>query len=103
MKEFFESCNVCVQTKNPHHHPHGLLQPLLIPTSLWFLISMDFITNRPPSNSYDSILMVVNCLTKMHFIPYTKTTNGERTTKLFFNYVFQYHGLLKGVIFYCGP
>jgi hypothetical protein len=50
----------------------------------WFSISMDFITNLPPSNFYDSILVVVDCLTKMvHFIPCTKTIIGEGLAKLF--------------------
>jgi hypothetical protein len=45
---------------------------------------MDFITNLPPFNFYDSILVVVDCLTKMvHFIPCTKTIIGEGLAKLF--------------------
>jgi hypothetical protein len=98
------SCNVCAQIKNPHHHLHGLLQPFPIPTSMWSSISMDFIIDLPPFSFYDSILVVVDCLTKMfHFIPYTKIIIGEGTSKLFFNHVFWYHGLLKDIIVHCGP
>jgi hypothetical protein len=65
---------------------------------------MDFITNLPLSNSYDSILMVMDRLTKMaHFIPYTKTIIGKGTTKLFLDHVVQYCGLLKDIICDCGP
>jgi hypothetical protein len=64
---------------------------------------MDFITNLSPSYSYDSILVVVDYLTKMiHFIPYTKTIINERTTMSFLDHVFQYHGLPNDIIFYCG-
>ncbi len=48
MKEFVGSCDVCIRAKNPCHCPDGLLEPLLIPTSLWSSISMDFITDLPP-------------------------------------------------------
>jgi hypothetical protein len=61
---------------------------------------MDFITNLPPFNAYDSILVTVNHLTKMvHFILCTKTIASEGTTKLFLDDVFQYHGLPKNIIF----
>ncbi len=104
MKEFIKSCDVCAQTKNLCYYLHDLLQPLLIPTSIWSSISKDFITNLSPFNSYDSILVVVDHLTKMvHFIPCTKTITDEITTKLFFDHVFQYHGLLEDIIFDHGP
>jgi hypothetical protein len=81
VKEFVGSCDVCARTKNPHHHPHGLLKPLLIPTSPWSSISVDFITNLPLFNSYDSILVVVDRLTKMvHFIMCTKIITSKQTT-----------------------
>ncbi len=96
VKEFVGSCNVYVRIKNLHHCPHGFLQPLSITTSPWFSISMDFITIFTPSSSYDSILVVVDCLTKMvHFSLCTKIIISKRTTKLVFNHVFLYHGLLK--------
>jgi hypothetical protein len=62
------------------------------------------ITDLPPFNSYDSILVVVDHLTKMvHFISCTKTITNKGTTKLFFDHVFQYHGLPKGIILNCEP
>jgi hypothetical protein len=61
---------------------------------------MDFIIDLPPSSSYDSILVMVDHLTKMvHFILCTKIIIGEGTTKLFLDYVFQYHGLPKDIIY----
>ncbi len=93
VKEFVGSC-VCVRVKNLHHHPHELLQPLPIPFTPWFSISMDFIIDLPLSNSFDSTSMVVDYLTNMaHFIPCNKSIFGARTTKLFLNHVFWYHGL----------
>jgi len=46
---------------------------------------MDFITDFPFYNSYDSILVVVDYLTKMvHFIMCIKTITDKRMTKLFY-------------------
>jgi hypothetical protein len=84
VKEFVKSCDVCVWAKNLRHHLHGFLQPLLILASPWSSISMNFIIDLPPSNSYDSILVVVDHLMKMtHFISCTKTITSEGTSKFF--------------------
>jgi hypothetical protein len=100
VKKFVKSCDVCVLANNPHHRLHGLLQPLPISTSPWFSISMDFITNLPPSSSNDSILVVVDYLMKMvHFIMCIKTITSKGMAKLFFDHVFQYHGLHKNIIY----
>jgi hypothetical protein len=65
---------------------------------------MDFITNLPLSNFYDSIVVVVDRLIKMvHFIPCNKIIIGKRMVKLFLNHVFQYHGLPENIIYDCGP
>jgi hypothetical protein len=89
VKEFFGSCNVCAQTKNPRRCFHGLFQPLSICASLWYLIFMGFITDLVPFSFYDSTLVVVGHLTKMvHFIACTKTITNEGTTKLFLDHVF---------------
>jgi hypothetical protein len=58
----------------------------------------------PPSNSFNSILVVVDRLTKMvHFIPCNKTIISKKIAKLFLNHVFQYHGLLEDIVFNRGP
>jgi hypothetical protein len=73
-------------------------------TSPWFSISMDIIMNLPHSKSYNSILVMVGHVTKMvHFIFYNQTRISEKITKLIFYHVFQYHGLLKNIIFDHGP
>ncbi len=84
VKEFVGSCDICACTKNPHHHLHGPLEPLLVHVFPWFSISMDFIMGLQRTNFFDSILVVVHCLTKMaHFIPCNKSITSEKTVKLF--------------------
>jgi hypothetical protein len=64
---------------------------------------MDFIMDLPQSNSFDSILVVVDHFMKMaHFIPCNKSIIGGKN-KLFLNHVFCYHGLPENIIYNCGP
>ena len=99
VKEFVLSCDICSRSKNPRHRPYGLLQPLPIPHRPWSSVSMDFITDLPPSNSFDSIFVVVDRLTKMaHFIPCKKTSSSEDTARLFLDNVYRYHGLPDDIV-----
>jgi len=53
--------------------------PNSIPEKVWTYISADFITKLPLAQGYDSILVVVDRLTKMvHFVPTTERTSTER-------------------------
>lgn len=59
---------------------------------------MDFITDLPPLESFDLIYVVVNQLTKMtYFIPSKKIITGEKTTILFLDNIYRYHGLLDDI------
>lgn len=99
VKDFVVLCDICSRSKNPWHRPYGLLQPLPIPRRPWFLVSMDFIMDLPPSNSYDSIFVIVDRLTKMaHFVPCKKTSSSEDTARLFFDNVYRDHGLPDDII-----
>jgi hypothetical protein len=59
-----------------HRYPVGLVQPLSIPENKWEVITMDFIAGLPKmNNQHDSIMVVVEKLTKdAHFVP-MKTTH----------------------------
>jgi hypothetical protein len=99
VKEFVSSCDICSRSKNPRHRPYGLLQPLPIPHRPWSSVSMDFITDLPPSNSFDSIFVVVDRFTKMaHFIPCKKTSSSKDTARFFLDNVYRYHGLPDDIV-----
>ena len=65
---------------------------------------MDFITKLPLAHKYDSILVVVNRLTKMvYFIPIIKKTLAEGLARLFRDNVWKLHGLSESIISDRGP
>jgi hypothetical protein len=71
--EYCKDCLVCRKSTPARHKPHSLLAPLPPLSRPWEEVTMDFITELPPSKFagvvYDAILVVVCRLTKMaHYI-----------------------------------
>jgi len=82
----------------------GKLMPNSIPEKPWMHILVDFITKLPLAQGYDSILVVVDRLTKMvHFIPTTEKTSAEGLARLFRDNVWKLHGLPESIISDRGP
>jgi len=78
--------------------------PNSIPEKSWTHISADFITKLPLGQGYDSILVVVDWLTKMvHFIPTIEKTSAEGLARLFRDNVWKLHGLPESIILDRGP
>ncbi|MBW0544371.1 hypothetical protein O181_084086 [Austropuccinia psidii MF-1] len=70
IKDYVSSCQQPSRNKNINHKNFGLLKTLPIPNGPWICLSMDFITQLPLSNSWDSILVIVDRFSKMAvFIP----------------------------------
>jgi len=104
VKRYVEGCNACQRNKNRTEQPAGKLMPNSIPEKPWTHISADFITKLPLAQGYDSILVVVDRLTKMvHFISTTEKTLAEGLARLFRDNVWKLHGLPKSIISDRGP
>ncbi|KAJ1587919.1 hypothetical protein NDA12_001953 [Ustilago hordei] len=91
--DYVASCPVCAKYKAPRHHPYGLLQPLATPDRPWGSISLDFIEGLPPlkkydSKTYDSILVIVDRLTKFAILaPTHKTVTAKQTAVLLYGHM----------------
>lgn len=99
VKDYVISCEVCAQAKPEHCRLLGLLQPLPVPNHAWHTISLDFIEGLPKSKSFDTILVIVDKLTKYaHFLclsdPYTTLSIAQ----LFLANVYKLHGMLSVII-----
>ena len=75
-----------------------------IPEKPWVHISADFIMKLPLAQGYNSILVVVDRLTKIvYFIPTTEKMLAEGLAKLFRDNVWKLHGLPESIISDRGP
>jgi RNase H-like domain found in reverse transcriptase/Reverse transcriptase (RNA-dependent DNA polymerase)/Integrase zinc binding domain/Integrase core domain/Chromo (CHRromatin Organisation MOdifier) domain/Retroviral aspartyl protease len=91
--DYVKSCDRCARTKTLRQAPYGYLKSLPIPERPWSSISMDFIEELPASGGFDSILVVVDRLTKMaHFLPCQKSMSAEQLAKLYVEHIFRLHG-----------
>jgi hypothetical protein len=104
IKSYVSTCDVCNRAKSNCHKPYGLLQPLPVPDRPWSSTSLDFITDLPLVDDFDSVLVVVDRFSKMaHFIPCAKTITGAQTAKLFLDQVVRLHGLPDNIVSDRGP
>ena len=94
VKKFVVSCDICQKAKPRKHAPVGLLQPIPIPERPFEVVSMDVITELPDSAGFNSILVIVDKLTKFAiFLPTHNTVNEEGTAKLFFENIVCSYGI----------
>ena len=99
MERYVRSCDACQRNKVVRHAPFGLLSPLPIPTRPWLSVSLDWITDLPPSHYHDAVLVVVDCLTKQAiFIPTTKSMDAPDVATLFVQHVVRVHGLPQTLV-----
>ena len=103
VREYIASCDVCQRTKTKRHRPFGELQSLPVPERPWQEISMDFITDLPPSKRYEdtfnAILVVIDRFTKYaRYIPCRKTINAEALASILIDGIFRDFGLPDGIV-----
>lgn len=60
---------------------------------------MDFISGLPKSKGFDTILVVVDCLSKYaHFCPLTHLYTTKRVAKLFVKEIIRLHGVPTSIV-----
>ena len=76
-----------------------MLQPKEVPDQPWKLIEMDFIMDLPISDGYDTILVIIDRLTKMsHFIPCKKNMDTGQFATVFLKEIIRLHCIPRDVI-----
>jgi len=104
VKQYVEEYDSCQRNKNCTEQLVSKLMPNLIPERPWMHILADFITKLPLAQGYNSILVVVDQLTKIvYFIPTMEKTLAEGLARLFRDNVWKLHGLSKSIILDRGP
>lgn len=100
IQKYVSSCFECQTNKNANTVRQGLLQPHEIPGRTWELITKDFVTGFPTTDSgYDCVVVVVEKLSKrIIFIPIKKTVKTPEFVCLFIYHVFSKHGMPKKII-----
>ncbi|MBW0519406.1 hypothetical protein O181_059121 [Austropuccinia psidii MF-1] len=99
IKYYVSFCQQCTRNKNVNHKKFGLLKPLPIPNGPWICLSMDFITQLPLSNSFDSILVIVDRFSKMGiFIPTMSSITLLDLAHLFIKNILSKHGLPSSIL-----
>lgn len=93
MEMYVLSCPLCAQHKTLTGPPTGLLQRLPVPNRPWSHITMDFITDLPPSKGN------ARCA---GYFPYRLLKSFE-LVDLLFQGVFRYYGLPEDIVSDRGP
>jgi hypothetical protein len=102
-RDIVESVSLCdtyQRVKAEHQRLAGLLQPLKIPEWKWEEIGMDVIVGLPRTQArYDSIWVIVDCLTKVsYFIPVKTTNLGAKLAELYMSRIVCLHGVPKKIV-----
>ena len=107
VKNYVRGCGICQQFKINRSPSRPSYLPTEGPLSTWPFAncSMDFITDLPPVNGFDSILVVVDQgLTKgVILTPCKKTITAEETGQLQLENLYKQFGLLDKIISDRGP
>ena len=97
---FVRTCDKCQRNKSGTQKPGGPLQPTETPNKFWECVTMDLITQLPPTaTGYDAIAVFVDKLSKMtHIRPCKTNIDAPEFADLMLDAVFKHHGLPRSII-----
>ena len=104
IEAYVKGYDVCLAFKAVCYKPYSDLQSLPVPTHRRKNLSMDFLTGLTVSinwkgNNYDSILVIINQVTKIvHYELVKITINAPGLAKVIINVVVQQHSLSDSII-----
>lgn len=101
VKAYVKGYNLCLVSKVLCHKLYKNLQSLSVPTHYWKDMSIDFVIDLLlledwKDNSYDTILVIINCLIKIvHYEPVITMIDVINLTKIIINIVVKHHSLME--------
>lgn len=103
--QYVANCHICRRAQHPRDKTPGLLQPLPIPLRTWEDLSMDFHEpGTPDQHGYDSVLVIVDRLSKRHVcLPTTKRATARTAARLFYKYLWRFRGSPRTITSDRGP
>ena len=100
--QYIKGCAICQQNKNITCRLRiPLYKITTTPDAKPFeQVTMDLITDLPPSQGYDAVLTLVDhgCLCAALFLPCHKTITGEKIAHLYFKHLFPWFGISRQII-----
>jgi hypothetical protein len=91
---YIKSCFSCQRAKHSNQHPPGLMTALSVPSRPWSMIGIDFIVKLPVSGGFDSILVIVDHLTKgVHLVAANENWDAKHFAFAFLDCFIRLHGL----------
>ncbi|XP_017644158.1 uncharacterized protein LOC108484769 [Gossypium arboreum] len=84
-----------------HFHASELVgtQPLPVPDRTWSIVSLDFIEGLPNSDRKNSILVVMDHLTKYsHFLDLSHSYTAKDVAQEYLNHVYKLHGMPNSIL-----
>lgn len=107
VETYVKSCNVYVAFKAVRYKPHNNLQLLSVTMHCWKDLFIDFIKELPiftnyKGESFDSILVIVNRLTKIvYYQPFKVIINTLSLAKVVIEEVVRHYGLPDSIVNDC--
>lgn len=105
VRQFVRNCEICGRNTIWRDTKRGLLKPLPIGERVASEISLDFITDLPPSGEKDATncLVITDRLTKGVLLEAMADISAEATAKRIFYTWYPYHGLPRAITSDRGP
>jgi len=104
VRDYIRGREICQKVKVETLSPARLLQPLPILCQVWDDITLDFIEGLPLSQGKDTIMVVVDQLSKSaHFLPLSHPFTIKTVAEKFMEGIIKLHDMPKSIVSDCDP
>ncbi|KAJ6436365.1 retrovirus polyprotein [Purpureocillium lavendulum] len=99
-RQFVRNCDACGRSNVWREKRRGLLKPLPVPERIWSELSIDFVTELPPtkSNGSTNMMVLTDRLSKSVVLESLKDITAETTARALMRNVLQHHGIPAAIV-----